>query len=102
MKGYIKAEKVTNSNQAQSGVPVATQTETTQLTESQNNDNNDNNNNNVEVDNNDNENNAKPIQQGENVKIQVVAPQTINIRKETSTDSDIVAKLYWYGRLRNG
>jgi hypothetical protein len=99
LKGYIRADKVANSNQAQSGVPVAIQTETTQQTESQseqnnaNNDNNNNSNNNVEVDNNDNENNAETIQQEGNVKIQVVATQTINIRKDPSTDADIVAKL---------
>jgi hypothetical protein len=104
VKGYIRAEKVANSNQAQSGVPVATQTESSQQSESKSNQNNDNNsnndnnnndnsNNNIDEENNDDENNAEPIQQEGNVKIQVVATQTINVRKEPSTDADIVAKM---------
>jgi hypothetical protein len=107
VKGYIRAEKVANSNQAQSGVPVATQTENTQQSNNNknnsnndnNNDDNNNDNNNDDADNddvvdenNDNENNAESIQQG-NVKVQVVAAQTVNIRQNPSTDADIVAKM---------
>lgn len=72
LMGYIKAEKVIDSNQTQSGVPVTTQSEDTEQPESKN---------------------VEPIEQEANVKIQVVATETINIRKEPSTEAEIVAKL---------